>query len=781
MNHVHCWKVLTVLGALGTLAWNAPGDLWARTYYVALDGQDAVSCEDAQQRTAPKHTLGNAMSCLTEPGDILMIREGRYAETLTIPEAIEDEHHQASGLPPRIISAYEKERVVLAPAEGEAVIHLPDSTVQSLQLVGLHVDATGTTTGLHIEGPHTVIAQDVTISGATGPGIHLRAGAKSEPVPAPRLRFTEVELHHNGGGGLRSEGMPFILEHSVVHDNGQGGIHLTGESVTSSNPTRIWNNHLWHNGLVHEGWGIRIAHTHPTLVYGNVLWQHARGLSVQESQVTFHLVAHNTVMGPGHTGIHLEGPATRVRVHNNISVGHQTNLEMGPTVQAQVSHTLMVDPGVVDWATGEAHLLPTSAAIDAGLPLLNALTDPALTPVLDPDGHPRPLGEGWDIGAYEYVADPQGAPTADFVAMPTSGVPPITVSFLDHSTGPIDRWEWQFGDGSTSVDRHPTHEYRQAGAFPITLTVTGPGGTDTLTRTAYLTVGGTPLQADFSVTPAHGPAPLTVQLRNTSFGSIQHWEWRLGDGTTSHDRHPVHTFAQPGVYTPQLTIRGPAGQMAVSQPGLQILVTPRVSTVLLREDFADTALTEWEVVDEGQWQGPSQWVVRAGTLQQLRNIWSPPASPTALAHLGTMLWYRPGQTWTNYRLTADLQSKDDDTMGVIMRYQDAKNYYRFSWDCERGIRRLVKRVNGQFHLLAEERVPYQRGHLYHLQLDAFGDVLHLTINDEVLFGGPLVDDSLATGSVGFYTWLNNATQVSHVEVRELVMATGRKASKEDRP
>jgi len=53
-----------------------------------------------------------------------------------------------------------------------------------------------------------------------------------------------------------------------------------------------------------------------------------------------------------------------------------------------------------------------------------------------------------------------------------------TVSFMDSSSGIITSWLWDFGDDSTSTERNPQHVYLKGGAYNVTLTVTGPYGTD---------------------------------------------------------------------------------------------------------------------------------------------------------------------------------------------------------------------------------------------------------------------------------------------------------------
>lgn len=70
-------------------------------------------------------------------------------------------------------------------------------------------------------------------------------------------------------------------------------------------------------------------------------------------------------------------------------------------------------------------------------------------------------------------------PEADFTASRTEGKAPLIVRFTDKSTGKITSWLWDFGDGKTSTRRNPTHVYWKPGAYTVTLTVNGLGGSDT--------------------------------------------------------------------------------------------------------------------------------------------------------------------------------------------------------------------------------------------------------------------------------------------------------------
>ncbi len=79
-------------------------------------------------------------------------------------------------------------------------------------------------------------------------------------------------------------------------------------------------------------------------------------------------------------------------------------------------------------------------------------------------------------------------PVADFRANPTSGDAPLDVGFTDTSTNSPTSWSWTFGDGGTSTTRYPVHTYTAAGNYTVSLTATNSKGSDTKTKSDYITV-----------------------------------------------------------------------------------------------------------------------------------------------------------------------------------------------------------------------------------------------------------------------------------------------------
>ena len=73
-------------------------------------------------------------------------------------------------------------------------------------------------------------------------------------------------------------------------------------------------------------------------------------------------------------------------------------------------------------------------------------------------------------------------PTARFVALPSSGSSPLSVKFMDFSTGSPTAWLWDFGDNTTSHQRSPTHIYTSAGTYTVTLTAMNDWGANTVIK-----------------------------------------------------------------------------------------------------------------------------------------------------------------------------------------------------------------------------------------------------------------------------------------------------------
>lgn len=106
-----------------------------------------------------------------------------------------------------------------------------------------------------------------------------------------------------------------------------------------------------------------------------------------------------------------------------------------------------------------------------------------------------------------------------------------TVEFHDASMGNIVSRHWDFGDGTTSTEKNPTHIYADYGIYNVTLTVTDANGnTDSITRT--VNVAG--IQVNF-IFYRDGNVVNFID-KSKSSEPIVSWLWDFGDGTTSIEK-----------------------------------------------------------------------------------------------------------------------------------------------------------------------------------------------------------------------------------------------------
>lgn len=158
----------------------------------------------------------------------------------------------------------------------------------------------------------------------------------------------------------------------------------------------------------------------------------------------------------------------------------------------------------------------------------------------------------------------QALPTVNFSTSANAGCYPLPVQLTDASdpgSGTINKWLWDFGDGTISTDQNPQHMYASAGSFNISLRVTNSNGCEqTLTRSNYVNIS-TGVKAGFRFSsPNSCMAPAAVKFTNTSSGTgTLSYAWDFGDGQTSTDKDPVHTYSTNGSYTVKLVTRNSTG------------------------------------------------------------------------------------------------------------------------------------------------------------------------------------------------------------------------------
>lgn len=156
------------------------------------------------------------------------------------------------------------------------------------------------------------------------------------------------------------------------------------------------------------------------------------------------------------------------------------------------------------------------------------------------------------------IGNPGGTCMADFYFYTDSNAVTNTYYFVDSSTGNINSWFWEFGDGSTSTSQNPVHTFAAPGFYNVCLTVQGA---DSLCFDTYCDIlsvgGGSGCQAQFTYYQDSTAGARLIHFMDLSTGDITNWLWDFGDGSpTSTSQNPDHMFPQEGTYYVCLTVTG---------------------------------------------------------------------------------------------------------------------------------------------------------------------------------------------------------------------------------
>lgn len=147
-------------------------------------------------------------------------------------------------------------------------------------------------------------------------------------------------------------------------------------------------------------------------------------------------------------------------------------------------------------------------------------------------------------------------PTADFAAINNNGCSaPLNIAF-NNTTNNAVSFEWNFGDGSTSLLQNPEHTYNDTGRYTVILRAANANGCrDTIIKENFVKIIP-PKIASVSNLPVKGCVPLAVTPVAVIKDSIPVYSyfWDFGDGTTSTDAAPTHTYTIPGSYNVKLVI-----------------------------------------------------------------------------------------------------------------------------------------------------------------------------------------------------------------------------------
>ena len=147
------------------------------------------------------------------------------------------------------------------------------------------------------------------------------------------------------------------------------------------------------------------------------------------------------------------------------------------------------------------------------------------------------------------------APEAGFTSDYTLG---NTSAGFTNTSQNANSYNWDFGDGESSTEENPSHDFGADGEYLVSLTVSNECGSDTFTET--ITVVTAP-DAGFEAETTGGCLPLEIQFNDLSSDNVSTWNWTFEGGTpgSSSEQNPSVTYETAGVYTVTLEVSNAAG------------------------------------------------------------------------------------------------------------------------------------------------------------------------------------------------------------------------------
>jgi gliding motility-associated-like protein len=149
-------------------------------------------------------------------------------------------------------------------------------------------------------------------------------------------------------------------------------------------------------------------------------------------------------------------------------------------------------------------------------------------------------------------------PDVNFSASPTEGCEPLTVQFTDLSPGANSAFNWNFGDGTSSVS-NPLYTFNNSGNYDVTLTVTSSFGCKNfLSQPSLIDVYPKPF-AQFTESPSTVSIMDPLVFFNNLSINATYSNWYFGDGTSSTDTDPTHYYNSVNEYTAMLVVQSNHG------------------------------------------------------------------------------------------------------------------------------------------------------------------------------------------------------------------------------
>ncbi|MFT3678968.1 MAG: PKD domain-containing protein [Ferruginibacter sp.] len=141
-------------------------------------------------------------------------------------------------------------------------------------------------------------------------------------------------------------------------------------------------------------------------------------------------------------------------------------------------------------------------------------------------------------------------PSADFEAGVRIACAKQEINFKDLSTGYPNGWEWYFSDGSTSAEQNPVAKLVDTGFVDVMMIAKRGGCADTAFKKKYIYIN--PPVSNFKI-KYNCSNPYLFLFESLATGADQYL-WDFGDGTSSTEKNPQHTYTSLGQFNVTLTV-----------------------------------------------------------------------------------------------------------------------------------------------------------------------------------------------------------------------------------
>lgn len=172
-----------------------------------------------------------------------------------------------------------------------------------------------------------------------------------------------------------------------------------------------------------------------------------------------------------------------------------------------------------------------------------------------------------------------------------------SVNFTNLTGGSVSEFSWDFGDGNTSTEENPTHQYLTEATYNVCLSATNVAGSDTTCQ--MITIDNLLPNAAFTTTQN---SVGNYQFTDNSTGTVDQRTWDFGDGTTSSLDNPVHQFTMEGSFNVCLVAENQLGKDTSCQTLLVENLFPDAAFSATQEGVGQYTFEDQTAHNVSSWQ-----------------------------------------------------------------------------------------------------------------------------------------------------------------------------------